>query len=237
MSLGLNIPFIGINHLEAHLWSWRIGYKKTLEPFVSLIVSGGHCILTYVISLESYEVLGNTKDDAPGEAFDKIAKLLNLGYPGGPVIDKLARGGDPQFVKFPRPAIKNKGYDFSFSGLKTAVLYYVREKKEHYIQKHLADICASFQEAIIDVLVNKTFRAAFERKVETITVTGGVAANSVLKKRFLERGKREGFRVIIPEPVHCTDNGAMVAQLGSWKLQRGEKSDLSLSALPSYPLV
>ena len=235
MAIGLNVPFVGINHLEAHLWSWKIEDKREIKPFISLIVSGGHCILTYVKAPGEYEILGSTRDDAPGEAFDKVAKLLNLGYPGGPIIDKLSENGDREFVKFPRPEIKKKKYDFSFSGLKTAVLYYVRQKKDSFIQKHIADISASFQQSIIDVLIHKTFKAAYDKKVEIITVTGGVAANSSLKKAFKGKGEREGFEIIIPEPVNCTDNAAMVAQLGYWKLRRGEKSDLSLTVFPSYP--
>jgi len=235
MALGLGVPLIGINHLEAHLWSWKIGTQEEIDSFMSLTVSGGHCLLSHVKGQGEYELMGSTHDDAPGEAFDKVAKLLNLGYPGGPVIDGLSKEGNSSFVKFPRPEIRKNNYDFSFSGLKTAVLYYVRQKSEKYVRNHIADISASFQQAVVDVLVHKTFKAVHDKKVDTITVTGGVAANSLLKNTFKERGKREGFRIIIPDPVNCTDNAAMVAQLGFWKLRRGERSDLSISALPSYP--
>ncbi|RKY88457.1 tRNA (adenosine(37)-N6)-threonylcarbamoyltransferase complex transferase subunit TsaD [candidate division KSB1 bacterium] len=235
LALGLGISFIGVNHLEAHLWSWKIGNLSRGKPFIGLVISGGHCILTCVERFGKYQFLGSTKDDAPGEAFDKVAKLLNLGYPGGPVIDRISKKGNRNFVRFPRPGIKSNGYDFSFSGLKTAVLYYLRKHKKTYIEKHIADICASFQQSIIDVLIKKSFDAACSKRVDMIAVTGGVAANSSLQKAFRDRGEKEGIEIIIPEPVYCTDNAAMIAQLGCWKLRNGEKSDFSITALPSYP--
>lgn len=203
------LPLIGVNHLEGHIAANYLDFPELRPPFVALVVSGGHTNLYDHPSPGSYRLLGQTLDDAVGEAYDKIAGFLGLGYPGGPAVDRLAKDGDEQAVLLPRAMIKTKDYSFSLSGLKTAVINYVNEKGRDRID--LPDLCASFQAAIVDVLVEKTFRAAGERKVEQIVLAGGVVANSYLRQRMLEEGQKKGFRIYFPAFGLCTDNAAMIA--------------------------
>ncbi len=241
---GLRIPFVGVNHMEAHLFSnFLTAYENQPEfPFVCLTVSGGHTQLVYVRKLFDYVMLGQTRDDAAGEAFDKVAKMLGIGYPGGPEVDRLARQGNPRYVKFPRPYLNEGSFDFSFSGLKTAVLYYLRDhgllrdsrlaspasstKVEHseLSSALLADLCASFEAAVVDVLLEKTIRAAEQYDVKDIGVAGGVSANSELRRRMNEAGQKRGFRIHFPRMEYCTDNGAMIAYVGWLKLRTGVPS-------------
>jgi N6-L-threonylcarbamoyladenine synthase len=208
---------VGVNHLEGHLYSALLDHPALKPPFLSLVVSGGHTELMIIKDFGRYEVLGGTRDDAAGEAFDKVAKLLKLDYPGGPEIDRFSKKGDPEAVLFPRPYMRDS-WDFSFSGLKTAVLNHV--KTHGYPakrSKRLFDICASFQASVVDTLAEKTFSAAKRFKLNKIVLGGGVTANSALRKSFMSRGKKEKYSVYLPSPVLCTDNAAMIACAGYYK--------------------
>ena len=195
-------------------------------PFVALVVSGGHTIILFIEEPSRYRVLGTTRDDAAGEAFDKIAKYLNLGYPGGRIIEEYAREGQKDSVTFPRPMMDSMNYDFSFSGLKTAFINYA--KKNEIDDSNLAHVLASFQEAAFDVLVSKTLAAARDHAVQRVVVGGGVAANGRLREVFTERGKQAGVEVLFSSPQFCTDNGAMVASLGYFYFQKGITSSLDI---------
>jgi len=227
-----DIPLIGINHLEAHLESAFIDRVRPDSPFVGLVVSGGHTCLVY--NNGNYELLGRTRDDAAGEAFDKVAKILGLTYPGGPVIERLAEDGDPEKIRFPRSFLGKGSLDFSFSGVKTAVLYYLRDHSAEEVK--VSDIAASFQEAVIDALVAKTLLACRTKQVDKVVVGGGVAANSRLRKRLISDADELNIKVYYPSRQFCTDNAAMVAALGYRRYKRYKKreiSDLSLTAVPN----
>lgn len=233
------IPFVGVNHLEGHVYSVFLEEKKPTYPFLCLIVSGGHTELLVVHAPFEHEVLGRTRDDAAGEAFDKVAKLLELGYPGGPEIDRLAEHGDASFQVFPRSAPGR--YDFSFSGIKTAVLYYLNrfddEERKRHLEEHLADVCASFQQSIIDVLMDAIRRAVVETGVRQVAVVGGVSVNRGLRRALESAAASDGFEIYLPAPRYCGDNAAMVAVTGYQKIMAGRTSDLSLTAEPALPLV
>ncbi len=238
LAFGKNLPLVGVDHLEAHVFSIFLERKVTF-PFVGLVVSGGHTSLFLVRDYGDMALIGQTRDDAAGEAFDKVAKLLDLGYPGGPVIDRMARDGDPGAINFPRPML-GKGWDFSFSGLKTAVVQYVREHKDELKDsRHLADLVASFQQAVVDVLVEKTVGTAQRLGVPRIVVAGGVAANSALRKTMEARAGEEGMEVHFPPLPLCMDNAAMVAFVASYRFARGERHslDLDVSSRARYPRV
>jgi N6-L-threonylcarbamoyladenine synthase len=226
LSYGLDVPYVGVNHLEGHIYSALLAEPDIRPPFLSMIVSGGHTDLVYVRDFGVYETIGSTLDDAAGEAFDKVAKLYGLSYPGGPEIEKASCNGQADFVRFPRASVER--YDFSFSGLKTAVLYYLREKGEIVRDEHLRDLASSFQEAVVDSLVDKALKAAGDFGVRTLTVSGGVASNSALRNRMTERAQKKEMRTVFP-PVHlCTDNGAMIAAAGYPRLRAGQHSPLDL---------
>jgi tRNA N6-adenosine threonylcarbamoyltransferase len=272
----LGKPFVGVNHLEGHIHAVLLENKNAraqggaaaeiVFPAVALVVSGGHTCLYTVASMTangkatfSYRLLGQTRDDAAGEAFDKVAKLLTLGYPGGPVIDRLARFGDAAEPPFGRIKMKGNPLDFSFSGLKTAVLYRVRgtpleteaaerragrntsgvpnfEELRKQCSQATLDLVAGFQEAVVTDLVERTLAAADSRNVQTLFVTGGVASNSRLRERFTEAAKDRALQVHFPSPALSTDNAAMIAAAGTFKLQNGERADASLTAHASFPL-
>lgn len=230
------IPMVGVNHLEGHIFANLLGMDSLMTPFLCLIVSGGHTELVLVSELGKYIVLGGTLDDACGEAFDKVAKLLGLSYPGGPQIEQEAKSGNHNFVRFPRAYMEDEPFNFSFSGLKTAVVYYVKEKKKEFIQEHMEDICASFQEAVIDVLVEKCSWAMKKTNVKNLALGGGVACNSLLKERIKERGNDLGWNVFIPPKELCSDNGVMIATAGYFHLSRGERSGFELKAMSRMSL-
>ena len=217
LSFSLGVPLININHLEAHLHAPKIDPSIDLDyPFITLLVSGGHTMIVQVNNLGDYVLLGETRDDASGEAFDKVSKLLGLGYPGGPEIQKAAKKGNPSSFSFPRPMIQDKSFDMSFSGLKTAVLYATKEV-DKTDKKIICDIAASFQSAITDVLVHKLILSAENKKIDCIVLAGGVAANDELRKKVSEKAKAKDIRTIYPQLKYCTDNAAMIAYLGSLK--------------------
>jgi N6-L-threonylcarbamoyladenine synthase len=236
ISYSRRLPLIGLHHIEGHIYASRLTNPDMPFPHVCLTVSGGHTMLLYVEDGDKYELLGTTLDDAAGEAFDKIAKFLGLDFPGGPVIDKLSREGNPDIYKFPRPMLRGKSYDFSFSGLKTSVINRFKAKIARNESLPLADIAAGFQEAVVDVLVGKTLRAAGEKGVTAVSVTGGVSANSRLRRAFEEICKSKGYQVFFPALSLCTDNAAMIAAAGYARLVKGERSDLRLNVVPNAPL-
>ena len=241
LAFALDIPLIGINHLEAHLYSGFIEDPKPEYPFVCLLVSGGHTQLILVSERFRHEILGETLDDAAGEAYDKVGKMLGLGFPGGPVIDGLAQSGDPGFVKFPRSMLDDPSYDFSFSGIKTSVLYWLRDhglsrgtaSSDLSDKRILRDLCASFQAAVLDVLTAKTMKAVMQFGVKDLTVAGGVSANSDLRKRLREMCSSRQVRLHVPRLEYCTDNGGMVGMLGWMKLSAGVNSPLDLNVFAS----
>ncbi|HEX2054030.1 MAG TPA: tRNA (adenosine(37)-N6)-threonylcarbamoyltransferase complex transferase subunit TsaD [Actinomycetota bacterium] len=231
----LEVPLLGINHLEAHIYANFLEHPDFAPPAVGLIVSGGHTLLVHMPAHGLYEVLGETLDDAAGEAFDKVARYLGIGFPGGPAIDQMALGGNRRAIKFPR-AVLRKGYDFSFSGLKTAVRDYIRKQEEEGKTVKLEDICASFQEAVVDVQVSKTIKAAQEYGVSTVFVSGGVAANSRLRELMGVMCEESDLRLYYPSPVYCTDNAAMVACCGHYRFQRGIRPDPNVDPDPNLHL-
>lgn len=230
----LKVPLIGIHHIEGHIFANIISNPKVPMPHVCLTVSGGHTMLVYVKGLCQYEVLGNTLDDAGGEAFDKIAKFLGLGFPGGPVIDKVSAQGNRAAFNFPRPLWRSKTLDFSFSGLKTAVVNMFKGKERSTLP--VPDIAASFQEAVVDHLVSKTVQAAWRKGVSAIGVTGGVAMNRRLREVFSDVSRQERYKVFFTRPDLCSDNAAMIAAAGGARLGYGDIAGLDLSAVPNAPL-
>jgi len=236
LAFSLKIPYIGINHIEGHIFANFVSPTKLQPPFITLIISGGHTQLVHVTQMGIYSTIGSTKDDAAGEAYDKVAKMMELGYPGGPIIDLMAKNGADDFVKFPRAMLNEANHDFSFSGLKTAVLYYLKKKARQEIEEHKSDIVASFQAALVDVLIEKTIRAAIDQKLKTIVLAGGVACNSYLREKFSSRANEEGMDLYFPAPGLCTDNAAMIACAGYFKLKSGLTSNFDLSPKPSLQL-
>ncbi|MEX0834349.1 MAG: tRNA (adenosine(37)-N6)-threonylcarbamoyltransferase complex transferase subunit TsaD [Actinomycetota bacterium] len=236
VALATGKPLIAVNHLEGHVYANFLEHGPPEPPYVCLIVSGGHTMLVYMPAEHRYEVLGQTLDDAAGEAFDKIARFLGLGFPGGPELDRLAQEGDPAAVSFPRALAGSGNYDFSLSGLKTAVIRHVRAESAAGRAPDLPDLAASFQEAVVDVQVSKTLDASREKGVATILLGGGVVANTRLRDRMLAAGEEAGIRVLFPSPGLCTDNAAMIACAGSSRLAGGERSSLEVRADPGLAL-
>jgi len=235
-SLATGAPLIGVHHLEGHYWANFLVHGAPEPPYVALIVSGGHTMLVHVPELYRHEILGQTLDDAAGEAFDKVARLLGLGFPGGPAIDAMATQGDPHAIAFPRAMATSEDLDFSMSGLKTAVLRYVQQEQRAGRDIDLPDVAASFQEAIVDVQVQKTIAAARACEVSTVLLGGGVVANTRLRDRLAAEGAEAGLRVLFPPLELCTDNAAMIACLGAAKLARGERTSLDIAADPNLRL-
>jgi N6-L-threonylcarbamoyladenine synthase len=236
IGLATGAPLLGAHHLEGHYWANFVEAEPLETPFVALIVSGGHTMLVHVPRLFHHEVLGQTLDDAAGEAFDKVARLLGLGFPGGPALDAAAKGGDPGAVAFPRPMETSGDLDFSMSGLKTAVLRHVRAEEAAGREISVPDLAASFQEAIVDVQVSKTIAAAKQVGTDTVLLGGGVVANTRLRRRLRADGEAAGLRVLIPPLELCTDNAAMIACVGAARLARGERTALDIAADPNLRL-
>jgi N6-L-threonylcarbamoyladenine synthase len=228
LSLVTGAPYVGVNHHEAHMYAAMLDDPDLEPPFLTLVVSGGHTMLVAMDGHGSYRVLGQTVDDAAGEAFDKVARFLGLGYPGGPVIDRLALQGDPSSIAFPRPMLDD-GLDFSFSGLKTAVVNYLRRHPD----AEVADVAASFQAAVVDVLVTKLLRAAKEVGFGTVVLGGGVAANSALRTRLLDEAETASLRAVVPSLSLCTDNAAMIAATAAYRLRRDGPTPLDTGVSPN----
>ncbi|HPL99371.1 MAG TPA: tRNA (adenosine(37)-N6)-threonylcarbamoyltransferase complex transferase subunit TsaD, partial [Bacillota bacterium] len=231
-----SLPFIGVNHIEGHIAASYIEHNELEPPFTCLVASGGHSHIVNVIGYTSYEVLGRTRDDAAGEAFDKIARALGLGYPGGPLLDKLAASGNREAIDFPRAFLEEGSYDFSFSGLKSAVLNYLNSKKMKNEEVNPADVAASFQEAVTDVLSAKLIKAALDKKSEYAVLAGGVASNSRLRELLMQRGEQAGIKVVYPSPILCTDNAAMIGCAAYYRYINGTRSDFTLNAMPNLSL-
>jgi N6-L-threonylcarbamoyladenine synthase len=239
LSFVTGLPFVGVNHIEAHLSAIFLEEDSPKFPFIGLVVSGGHTSLFRVDGFGKYKRLGQTRDDAAGEAFDKVAKLLGLGYPGGPIIDELSESGNPKAIRFPRPSLGKNSFDFSFSGLKTAVVNYVKSNPEpagDYSEELIRDIVSSFQEAVVEVLVKKTLQAAQNQGLRRVVLSGGVAANRRLRQKMKEEASRQKVKVYPPSPSFCTDNAAMVGVVGYEYLKRGTQSPYTLNAFSNLPL-
>lgn len=234
MSVARELPLIGVNHMDAHIYANFIE-ESPEYPFVSLTVSGGHTQLVFVKGPFEQEVLGRTRDDAAGEAFDKIGKILGLPYPAGPVIDEKSKEGDPDFYRFPQ-ALLNEGFEFSFSGLKTSILYYLEEKenRESFLEEHMDDICASVSEAITEVLIKKLRKAVEETGVNTIVLAGGVSANSMLREKAKALASELTINLHIPKLAYCTDNAAMIAVTGYMMAEKGLYSDLNMKPFANF---
>ncbi len=231
-----NLPLVGVNHIHGHIAANYIAHPELEPPFVCLVASGGHSHIVYVKDYTEFEILGRTRDDAAGEAFDKIARVLGLGYPGGPKLEKLAKEGNPDAVAFPRVTFGDGCYDFSFSGVKTAVINYIhrQEQKGEEIQK--ADLAASFQRAVVEALTEHTLKAAKEKGCKVITLAGGVSANGALRSSFDHATQKEGIRLYYPPLVLCTDNAAMIGCAGYYLYEKGIFSDGALNAVPNLKL-
>ncbi len=232
---GLGIPLIGVHHIEGHIQAIQLE-REVPYPLLALAVSGGHTHLYRVDGIGQYKLLGRTVDDAAGEAFDKVAKMMGLGYPGGPIIDKLATGGDDGGIVFPRPMLKKDNFDFSFSGMKTAVLNHLQRCDEKLTDREIAQIACAFQTAVIDVITQKSLRAAKAENLNRIVVAGGVACNSGLRRQFAEVAGRGECEVFFPAPILCADNAAMLAVAGDYYLSQGRVSGLDLNAVSNWPL-
>lgn len=236
IAMSLKRPFIGVNHIEGHINANYITHPDVLPPFTCLVVSGGHTHLIYVKDYGEYEILGRTRDDAAGEAFDKVARTIGLGYPGGPKVEKLAREGNKNAINFPRAYLEEGSLDFSFSGLKSAVLNYINKEKMQGNEVCNSDVAASFQSAVIDVLCDKGIKAALHNKTGVLCLAGGVASNSALREELDERCRNKGIKLFYPHSILCTDNAAMIACAGYYEYINGRVSELSLNAYPGLKI-
>ncbi|WP_271628580.1 tRNA (adenosine(37)-N6)-threonylcarbamoyltransferase complex transferase subunit TsaD [Caldicellulosiruptor sp. DIB 104C] len=235
LSYARKIPFIAINHIEGHIYANFITYPKLKPPLIVLVVSGGHTNLIILEDFDRYEVVGKTRDDAAGEAFDKIARYLGLGYPGGPAIDKVARHGDEEKYKYPLADVG--GYNFSFSGLKSAVINHVHTLNQRRENFKVEDVAASFQKAVVDTLVEKTIKLSLESNIKRVAIAGGVAANSKLREELSKRCSEHQIEFYVPDFKYCTDNAAMIASAGYFKLIKGQTSSYTTNAVPYISLV
>ena len=235
-ALATGKPLIGVHHIHGHICANYIAHKELEPPFMALIISGGHTNIVEVSDYNECHVLGGTRDDAAGEAYDKVARVLGLGYPGGPLIDKIAKEGNPEAVEFKRVFLEKGSLDFSFSGIKTGVLNYINSEKQAGREINVADVAASFQAAVLDVVVTKTVGAAVDMGRDKIVVAGGVAANSRLREMLQSECAKKGIKLYYPEPILCTDNAAMIGCAAYYKYMAGETDDLTLDAIPNLPL-
>ena len=231
-----DIPLVGVHHIEGHVSANYIENKDLEPPFLCLIVSGGHTHLVVVKDYGEFEILGRTRDDAAGEAFDKVARAIGLGYPGGPKIDKLSKEGNPDTITFPKTKIEDAPYDFSFSGLKSAVLNYINKAKMMNEEFEPADLAASFQKNVVDTLTEKTIHAAKELHINKVAIAGGVASNSTLRNSMEEACRKEGLRFYHPSPIFCTDNGAMIGVAAYYEFIKGTRHGWDLNAVPNLQL-
>lgn len=236
MAYALNIPLLAVNHLEGHVYANFLTEPDMKFPVLCLVVSGGHTDLVLIQGHGRYEVVGRTRDDAAGEAFDKVARTLGLGYPGGPLIDMLAREGNDEAIDLPRAYLEDGSLDFSFSGVKSAVINYLHRAGQRGEDVNQADMAASFQKAVVDVLVDKALNAAETYNTGTVLLAGGVAANGRLRTHLEARAREEGRRVVYPPPILCTDNAAMIACAAYYKSLRGDVAPLTLNAIPNLKL-
>ncbi len=236
LAYALEIPIIGVNHIEGHISANYIAHPELKPPFACLIVSGGHSYLIDVLDYNEFKLYGRTRDDAAGEAFDKVARALGLPYPGGPFIDKLALEGNPDAIDFPRVFLENNSYDFSFSGLKTAVLNYLNSLAQKNIEPVIEDVAASFQQAVLDVMLEKAFRLVKETGRDKLVIAGGVAANQGLREMFEKQGKLDNIKIYYPPIELCTDNAAMIGSAGYYNFMDGKTSSLDMKVMPNLSL-
>ncbi len=236
ISYAAGIPLVGVHHIEGHVSANYIEHPDLEPPFLCLIVSGGHTHLVIVKEYGEYEIIGRTHDDAAGEAYDKVARAIGLGYPGGPKIDKLAKEGNPMAVSFPRAQVEGCPYDFSFSGLKSAVLNYLHHAEQTGEEINRADVAASFQAAVVDVLVDKTLQAAKEYGIDKVALAGGVASNSALRAGMETACNKTGKKLYFPSPVFCTDNAAMIGAAAYYEYKKGVRHGLDLNAVPNLKI-
>ena len=236
LAYALDIPIIGVNHIEGHISANYIAHPELKPPFACLIISGGHSYLIDVLDYNEFKLYGRTRDDAAGEAFDKVARALGLPYPGGPFIDKLALEGNPDAIDFPRVFLENNSYDFSFSGLKTAVLNYLNSLAQKNIEPVIEDVAASFQQAVLDVMLEKAFRLVKETGRDKLVIAGGVAANQGLREMFEKQGKLDNIKIFYPPIELCTDNAAMIGSAGYYNFMDGKTSSLDMKVMPNLSL-
>lgn len=236
LAYSLDIPLIGVNHIEGHICANFIQYEDLEPPFVTLVVSGGHTFIVYMKDFGDFEVIGQTRDDAVGEAYDKVARAVGLGYPGGPKIDKLAKEGDENAIKFPKAKFNEDTLDFSFSGVKSAVLNYLNKMNMQNQEINKADVVASFQKAVVDVLCENVFETCKRKRINKIAIAGGVASNSYLRKRLMDEGNKKNISILFPAPILCTDNAAMIGSAAYFELQKKNTSNLNLNARPNLKL-
>ena len=229
-------PLVGVNHIEGHICANYIQHKDLKPPFISLVVSGGHTFIVHVKDYGIYEVIGQTRDDAAGEAYDKVARALGLGYPGGPKIDKLAKEGNPKAITFPKANFHEETLDFSFSGVKSAVLNYLNKCNMQNIEINKADVAASFQQAVVDVLKDNVLLTCKKKNIDTIAIAGGVASNSILRETLINEAGKKGIKVLFPTPILCTDNAAMIGSAAYFNFINGKVNDLNLNAKPNLKL-
>jgi len=235
IAFSLNIPLISVHHIEGHIYSNMISHSELKFPHLCLTVSGGHNLLVLINNHFEYEIIGNTLDDACGEVFDKVARFLNLGFPGGPIIDKLSKEGDSKKYKFARPMLDQDNFNFSFSGLKTELTRFYEKNKDNSEMK-ISDVAASFQQAIVDTLIGKTIKAVKKYNLNQVSVVGGVSANSKLREDFKKYESKFGFKVFFPELAYTTDNAAMIGAVAYYKFLKGQFENLDLEVFPNRPL-
>lgn len=236
LSLASKKPLVGVNHIEGHICANYIQHKDLKPPFVSLVVSGGHTFIVHVKDYGKYEVIGQTRDDAVGEAFDKVARAIGLGYPGGPKIDKISKEGNKNAIEFPKAKFHDDTLDFSFSGVKSAVLNYINKCKMKDIEINVADVAASFQKAVVDVLKENVFLTCERRNINKIAIAGGVASNSTLREELMKEGKKKGVEILFPDRILCTDNAAMIGSAAYYEFIKGNIAKLNLNAKPNLKL-
>lgn len=236
LAYGLKKPLIGVNHIEGHISANFIEHKELEPPFVCLVVSGGHTFIVHVKDYGSYEVIGQTRDDAAGEAYDKVARAIGLGYPGGPKIDKISKEGNPDAIKFPRANFHDDSLDFSFSGVKSAVLNYLNKMEMTGTEVNKADVAASFQKAVVGVLTDNVLKTCQIKNINKIAIAGGVASNSSLRETLIKEGQKKGIEVLFPSPILCTDNAAMIGSAAYFEYLRGNIAPLNLNAKPNLKI-